>query len=213
LTEAVCREIEARSLSFPKNIEVFRENGFPWMRQLLQRLSPRMADKERIIVLTFLSCVGMLMRGEYVVYEHLKSLLAELPIPQSKMVKMRIQVGFQVTQIRNATIFRLDPDISTKHQGLVHRPQIAPKRKREEEDEEKEEEVLEDVQEVDQEEEQPVQPRTLSRVIPASSRRAWSSEWLTGTSQTARRPSTITSVAAPRLLCRSVRIGHSKGQS
>ncbi|CAL8310492.1 unnamed protein product [Boreogadus saida] len=98
LTEAVCRLIEARSLLFPKNIEVFRENGFPWMRQLLQRLSPRMADKERIIVLTFLSCVGMLMRGEYVVYEHLKSLLAELPIPQSKMVKMRIQVGFQVTQ-------------------------------------------------------------------------------------------------------------------
>ncbi|CAL8236452.1 unnamed protein product, partial [Arctogadus glacialis] len=62
LTEAVCREIEARSLSFPKNLEVFRENGFPWMRQLLQRLSPRMADKERIIVPTFLSCVGMLMR-------------------------------------------------------------------------------------------------------------------------------------------------------
>jgi hypothetical protein len=91
LTEAVCREIEARSLSFPKNIEVFRENGLPWMQQLLQRLSPRMADKERIIVLTFLSCVGMLMRGEYVVYEQLKSLLAELPIPQSRMVQMRIQ--------------------------------------------------------------------------------------------------------------------------
>lgn len=117
--------------------------------------------------------------GEYVVYEHLKSLLAELPIPQSKMVQMRIQVGFQVTQIRNATIFRLDPDIGTKHQGLVHRPQIAPKRKREEGDEEeKEEEVLEDVQEVDQEEEQPVEPQTLSMAIPATCRRAWSEEEL-----------------------------------
>ncbi|CAL8380740.1 unnamed protein product [Arctogadus glacialis] len=64
---------------------------------------------------------------------------------------------------------RLDADISTKHQVLVHRPQIAPKRKRKEEDEE--EEVLEDVQEVDQEEEQPVQQRTLSRAIPATIRR------------------------------------------
>ncbi|CAL8276995.1 unnamed protein product [Boreogadus saida] len=146
---------------------------------LLQRLSPRMADKPRIIVLTFLSCVGMLMRGEYAVYEHLKSLLAELPIPQSKMVQMKIQVAFQVSQIKNATIFRLDADISTKHQGLVHRPQIGPKRKREEGDEEeKEEEVLEDVQEVDQEEEQPVQPHTLSMAIPATSRRVWSKEEL-----------------------------------
>ncbi|CAL8253813.1 unnamed protein product [Gadus morhua 'NCC'] len=135
LTVAVCREIKARSLSFPKNLEVFRENGFPWMRQLLQRLSLHMADKERIIVLTFLSCVGMLMRGE------------------------------------------LDADILTKHQGLVHRPQIAPKRK-EEEEKEKEEEVLEDVQELGQEEEQPVQQRTLSRAIPATSHRAWSEEVL-----------------------------------
>ncbi|CAL8256837.1 unnamed protein product [Arctogadus glacialis] len=131
LTEAVCREIKARSISFPKNLEVFRENGYPWMRQLLQRLSPHMADKEN-----------------------------HCPHIPSRMVQMKIQAGFQIPQIRNATIFRLDADIITKHQGLVHRPQIAPKRK---EEEEKEEEVLEDVHEVDQEEEQPVQQRTLSR--------------------------------------------------
>lgn len=86
----VCLEIERRSLSYSRNLEKYRDLGMPWMEAILRRLPSSMDKAGHLKMVTFISCVGMLMNGDFVTYEHLKTLIADMPLPQANLQKLQI---------------------------------------------------------------------------------------------------------------------------
>lgn len=86
VTRDVCLEIERRSLSYSRNLDKYKELGMPWMEAVLRRL-----DRDHLKMTAFLSCAGMLMNGDFVTYEHLKTLSVEMPISQAQLQTLQIQ--------------------------------------------------------------------------------------------------------------------------
>ncbi len=174
LTGDVIIEIERRNLSFSKNLDIYRDNGMPWMESILTRLPPKMDPSQELKLLTFLSCVGMLMNNDYIVYEHLKTLMCELPLPQARLQVLRIQSGIILPKVLGATVWKLADDIPYR---MAPRPATQKLSKRKEPEKEPEQ-PMEDVQGVDEDEDAPPTPPVKSRCLPVTTHRLWSKEEL-----------------------------------
>lgn len=86
----ICMEVERRRLSYPRNMERYKFHGMPWLEAVLRRLPPLPAA-QKLVQLTFISCIGLRMNGEFVDYVQLKELAQEMPLPQSTLQKRLIQ--------------------------------------------------------------------------------------------------------------------------
>lgn len=86
-----------------------------WMQMALARLPPGMKDtpNNRLRVLTFVSCIGMVMNSDYVDYNHLRDLLTEMSntVSQKDLQKWQIQSRFNLPKVFNMAIWKLHEDI------------------------------------------------------------------------------------------------------
>ena len=94
MTLQVCVEMERRSLTYSRNLEKYREHGMPWMEKVIARLPQRVKGLPNTLLrtLTFLYCIGMVMNGDYVDFNHLRDLLTEMShaVSQADIQKMQI---------------------------------------------------------------------------------------------------------------------------
>lgn len=90
LTGDICTEIERRRLTYARNLEYYRLYGMPWLEVAARRL-PILTYPEKVMQLTFISCIGLRMNGEYVDYVQLQELSEEMPLTQSMLQKRLIQ--------------------------------------------------------------------------------------------------------------------------
>ncbi|CAL8283106.1 unnamed protein product [Lota lota] len=114
LTGDVCLEIERRGLAYPRTLERYKDHGMPWMETAVMRLPSSMTRTDQLAVLTFVSCVGMLMNNDYISYEELKLLVQDLPIPQSKLQSRLIQGRFLLPKVFGLSVWML-------HHSVPHR--------------------------------------------------------------------------------------------
>ncbi|CAL8238459.1 unnamed protein product, partial [Merluccius merluccius] len=89
LTGDICQEVERRSLSYYRNLERFQFYGMPWLEAVERRLPP-LGKTPKLLMLTFLSCVGMRMNGEFIDYNAIKELVRDMPLSQATLQKRLI---------------------------------------------------------------------------------------------------------------------------
>lgn len=171
-TLAVCVEVERRGLSWSRNLQVYRDHGMPWMEKVLVRL-PRMAAGQELLLLTFLSCIGMLQNGDYVSYNDLAVLVTQLPVPQSRLQALHLMSNFSLPRMSGVVLYKLHEDIP--HRLQKEKPKLLSPTKRKEpaKDEDTLEVAMEGVQEVRVDLTQPCPPTLKVRCLPASSKVPW----------------------------------------
>lgn len=163
-TLQVFSEVERRSLSYSRNLEKYRDHGMVWMEKVLQRLPSRVKGTLQVNVLTFVSCVGMIMNGDYVDYNHLRTLLADMSphVSQAILQSWQIQSQFNLPKVFNFLVWKLKEDIPYRVQ-VPAKPMPVVKAR----EDAVEEQPFEDVQEVeDQDQVEPV-ARSKPRTFPA----------------------------------------------
>lgn len=142
------------------------------MAKILTRL-PKLTDTQELIVLTFLSCVGMLQNGDYVTYNEVGPLVSGLPLSQAKMQGLHLQSNYSLPRVGRVVMYKLHEDIP--HKLDTKKLQQGVKRKTEED--EKEEESLEvpeeDVQEVRVDIPPACPPTGNVRYLPVSCKMPW----------------------------------------
>lgn len=109
----ICCEIERRGLSYSRNLERYRLTGFPWLEVIVRRL-PALSKPAQLKQLTFLSCVGMRMNGDYIEYIQLRELVRELTFPQSVMQRRLIQSQELIHQVTALKVWKLHPSVPYK---------------------------------------------------------------------------------------------------
>ena len=77
MTLQACMDIERRSLAYSRTLEKYRDHGMPWMEKVLSRLPTGLHGDILLQVVTFVSCVGLIMNG-FVDYNHLRDLLTHM---------------------------------------------------------------------------------------------------------------------------------------
>lgn len=150
-TLQVLSEFQRRGLSFQKHLEVYKEHGMPWMATVLSRLPKKLQGGLLLMTVTFVSCVGAIMNGAYVDYNHLLQLLDEMSkagMSQRHLQLLQILGKHTLEKVKNAIIWKLHPDVPYR---LVTRAAINPMLKRPVEEKEKPEflQPVEDVQAAD----------------------------------------------------------------
>jgi hypothetical protein len=92
VTSLVINELEKRKLCYTSKLET---RTFPWITPCIDKLSPKaLGNDALVIVLTFVSCMALLMQGKYVDYARLSRLVSDMPIHQSELKVMGIQSRF-----------------------------------------------------------------------------------------------------------------------
>lgn len=167
-------ELQRRGLTWARNLQIYRDHGFPWMEKILARL-PRKDIVEHLLILTFCSCVGMLQNGDYISYAELATLVKDLPMPQSQLQSLQVLSKYILRRWTGMAIFKLDEDIPFKLK--VEKNRNVPMKRKQPEPEEEPEDVLEvppeDVQEVRVDIPPPCPPVGRVRYLPANVSLPW----------------------------------------
>lgn len=176
MTLQVCVEVERRSLTYSRNLEKYRDHGMAWMEKVLTRLPPGLKKTPNMMlrVLTFVSCIGMLMNGDYVSYNQLRNLLDEMSntFSQKDLQKLQIQLRFTLPKVFNMVIWKLHEDIPYHVVPQVRPVLKTPQRLECPEDELPEE----DVQEVELQDDLRPLERSQAMYLHANSSRKWSAQ-------------------------------------
>ena len=143
---------------------------------ILTRLPPQLDATQELKVLTFLSCVGMLMNNDYVVYENLRTLIGELPFSQARLQVLQIQSRIMLPKVLGASVWRLADDIPYRMAPQPPKSELAKPATAQQPEQEAPEQPVEDVQGVDLDEETPPTPPLKSRCLPVNTNRLWSEE-------------------------------------
>ncbi len=96
-------------------MERYKDHGMPWVEAVIRRLPSTLSKPERLTVLTFVSCIGMVMNNDYVSFEQLKVLAQDLPMPQSKLqsllilgrILLRKVVGLYMWSLHSSIPYRM----------------------------------------------------------------------------------------------------------
>ena len=85
---------------------------FPWIGECARKMSgENLSDEDLVKVLSFVSCVALLMNGWYVEYEQLEKLMRELPFNQYRMRDLEIQSKLLLSNFNTFKVFRLHHSI------------------------------------------------------------------------------------------------------
>ncbi|WAR18178.1 hypothetical protein MAR_000016 [Mya arenaria] len=91
LTMLVVAELERLNIVFVSKLKKL-PRSFPWIEQCAKKLQClKLEDDGIVLVLSFLSCVALLMNGWYVAYANLERLMREMPVNQCRLRDMEIQ--------------------------------------------------------------------------------------------------------------------------
>lgn len=107
----IATEIERRSLSYSRNVTRYREYGMPWLVHCITRLPKGMEDGQRLNILTFLSCIGMIQIVDYVSFKDLPTLIKEMGMSQAELQRLRIQSRFLLPKVKGLSVWRLHDSI------------------------------------------------------------------------------------------------------
>lgn len=166
-----------KGLTFAKNLEAAKENGMPWMEEVLRRLSgeKKLTREQLVQVCTFVSCVAFLQQHIFIDYQPLAKLESELPIPQAQLRLLQVQSKLLLPNVNKPKVWRIHDSIPIKVLA-IKKPQLQPRPTTwHEHDPEVQEEDAE-VEMQDNETENQAISHTVSMVLPASSKRVWSSQ-------------------------------------
>lgn len=76
-------------MSNSRNLEQYREYGLP----------PNLRKDRTFKILTFTSCVAMIMNSDYVSFKEIAQLVRDKNFPQSELQKLRIQSRFLLRKV------------------------------------------------------------------------------------------------------------------
>lgn len=166
----------SRGLTFERNLKTARENGMPWMKQVVLRLQgEKQLTREQLLnVLVFISAVACMQQGIYVDYEKLAKIEYDLPIDQRKLQSLQIQSNIMFPRLKK-------PRIWTLHKGIPYKLKETPKLQQPVNqiiwhDDGARQEETELPQDAEQEEQMILPNRSM--VLPAGWHRRWSSQEL-----------------------------------
>lgn len=111
LVQKVCEEVERRGLSYARNLDRFKAYGMPWLNTCDRRLPASLSENQRLMQLTFLSCIGLRMNGEFVAYEAWRRLTEELTLPQDQMQRLLIQSRELLESLTMFRVYKLHKSV------------------------------------------------------------------------------------------------------
>lgn len=103
----ICMEIERRGLTYTCNLERYKEHGMPWLPIAMRRLPPNLGTAKTLNILTFISCVGLIMNRDFVSYKDLVLLMRDMQISLAEHQGYRIQFKFQLVKVFNFTCLNI----------------------------------------------------------------------------------------------------------
>ena len=84
----VLSELEKRKLC---HSSAYGNSIFPWIEPCLEKLpDKKFTSEETVVLLTYATCICLLMNGRYVEYLNLSRLERSLPVPQRKLQTFEI---------------------------------------------------------------------------------------------------------------------------
>lgn len=111
LSLLVVSELERRHLVYVSKLKKV-PSTFPWITECNRKLSGEKLSEEGLVkVLSFVSCVALLMNGWYVQYESMEKLMRELPLNQYRLRDLEIQSKFLLSHMNLYKVFRLHHSI------------------------------------------------------------------------------------------------------
>ena len=110
---------------FESKVSLYREQGMPWLPQVLERMPVRILNNRKPAVqeklldtLSLISCVGLLMNGTFVPYPKLLLLLGNMALTQQELKNVGIMGVFPQATITtrggDVTLYQLANDIHWK---------------------------------------------------------------------------------------------------
>ena len=114
MSDLVKGELERRRLVYISKLKKARKS-FPWISVCLRKLSrERLSADQTVLVLTFISCLALIMENWYVDFSHLQRLEKTLPITQYRMKSLEIQSNLLMNNFNAFKLFRLHFSIPRK---------------------------------------------------------------------------------------------------
>ena len=106
----VLSELEKRKLC---HSSAYGNSIFPWIKPCLEKLpDKKFTSEETVVLLTYATCICLLMNGRYVEYLNLSRLERSLPVPQRKLQTFEILSRFRLESVKTVNVFRIHPSIS-----------------------------------------------------------------------------------------------------
>jgi hypothetical protein len=105
-------ELEKRNLCYTSMLD---RNVFPWIKPCLERLSgKKLTTDATVLVMTFITCVALLMNGRFINYLSLSSLERVLPVSQSDLCMLEVLSKFKLGIVTTVNVKRLHSSIPCK---------------------------------------------------------------------------------------------------
>ncbi len=127
----VCSTIEKKELCYARNLQRYKDNGMPWLETSINRLPKNMTPNETLTALTFISTVGLIQNGDYISFNTLGNLMAELTITQEKL--QRLHILSPLLLLSSPKVHRLHESVPYKipiYHPLLYKPKTTAQRKR-----------------------------------------------------------------------------------
>lgn len=106
----ILSELEKRKLC---HSSAYENCVFPWIKPCLEKLTEQtFKTEEVVIVLTYVTCICLLMNARYIDYLNLSRLERYLPVSQRKLQMLEILSKFRLDCVKTVNIFRMHPSIS-----------------------------------------------------------------------------------------------------
>lgn len=108
----VVAELERRNLVFISKLKEM-PSTLPWIKESARKLyGLHLADEGLVMVLSFVSCIALVMNGWYIEYNCLERLMRDMPVNQYRLHGLEIQSKLLLKQFNRYKLFRLHHTIS-----------------------------------------------------------------------------------------------------
>ena len=105
----VLTQLEQRKLC---HSSAYENNVFPWIKPCLEKIPEKtLTDEDTVVVITYVTCICLLMNNRFVDYLNLSRLERALPLPQRRLQMLEILSKFKVDCVNTVSVFREHPSI------------------------------------------------------------------------------------------------------
>ena len=184
LTKLIVTELEMRRLVYASKLKS-APSRFPWIASCVRKLSHEKLNNDQLVcVLSFVSCIALMMNGWFVDYNQLVALCNDLPMKQHRLKDLEIQSKLLLSKFNTIQLYRLHHSIPSR---IVTKGSENNASTSKEQQPRKEETVSETVQvesvntlrisdDAEEEKNQRIQPRLPTCLPLTKSKLKWNSE-------------------------------------
>ncbi|KAH3859574.1 hypothetical protein DPMN_102391 [Dreissena polymorpha] len=113
LTKLIITELELRRLVYASKLKSLPIR-FPWIASCVKKLSrEKLSDDQLVCLLSFISCVALIMNGWFVDYDAMQTLCTDLPVTQHRLKDLEIQSKLLLSKCNTTPVYRLHQSIPT----------------------------------------------------------------------------------------------------